>query len=145
MKNLLYILPIIIILSGRCKADKKKEIIVEKVDNEVYSGTDDSDLIKIPATYPGGISEFYNFLSKNIKYPKTAFDNNKEETVRLAFTITRNGSIANIKILDTVGFGIDREAIRVLKISKKWKPAIDITGKSTETRLAIPIKFTLSN
>ena len=62
---------IALIIFVACKADEKREAFVEKVDNEIYCGIDDSDLIKTPALYVGGMDKFYQFLRKNIKYPIT--------------------------------------------------------------------------
>ncbi len=128
-----------------CKADEKKETSVELVNDEIYSGVNDSDLIKNPALYIGGMNKFYQFLEENIKYPIDAIETNIQGNVRLSFNIGKDGSLSNIKVLDSLGFGLDEEAIRVLKLSKKWKPAVNITGEKIATTLAIPIKFSLTD
>lgn len=143
MKNIFYLL-IALIIFVSCKADEKKETSVEIVNDEIYSGVNDRDLIKTPALYIGGMDKFYQFLGDNIKYPIDAIENDIQGNVRLSFNIGKDGSLSNIKVLDTLGFGLDEEAIRVLKLSKKWKPAVSITGEKIATTLAIPIKFSLT-
>lgn len=45
-------------------------------------------------------------------------------TVELQFVVDREGKVSDIKALNKVGYGMEDEAIRVLKRSKKWRPAI---------------------
>lgn len=111
-----------------------EEVPVESVYNFVSMET--------PPTYPGGIEKFYDFLGQNIKYPKEAADNNVQGNVFISFVVEKDGSLSDIKIERKLGYGTDEEAIRVLKLSKRWNPG-QIEQKPVRTKYNIPIKFTL--
>lgn len=97
--------------------------------------------LTVQPEFPGGITELNNFIYNNFKYPKTS----KEYYVKIqiSFVIEINGSISNIKVLNNTGFGLDKEAVRVLKLqTTKWKPG-EVNGKPVRTAFFIPI--TISN
>lgn len=96
-----------------------------------------------PPTYPGGVAEFYKFLGKNIKYPTLAAEANLQGSVFVSFIVSQDGSIRDIKVDKKLGMGTDEEAIRVLKLSKKWNPGI-VDGKPVNVKYKMPIKFTLA-
>jgi TonB family protein len=95
-----------------------------------------------PPTYPGGLEKFYEFLGKNIKYPSEAVDNEIQGNVHVSFTVEKDGALTDIKVERKLGFGIDDEAIRVVKLAKKWYPGIQ-NGKPVRVKYNIPVKFSL--
>lgn len=97
--------------------------------------------VSAPPVFPGGIQKLNNFLDKKIKYPIAALDNDVQGTVMVNFIVEKDGSLSNLKTDRKLGFGLDEEAIRVLKMSK-WLPAIQ-DGKTVRVNYSIPIKFTL--
>lgn len=123
-----------IVISGTTIA--QKEITVE--DNTVY------DYVSVvPPTYPGGISKLYSFLGSTIKYPINASENNIQGTVYVAFTVEKDGSLTDIKAEGRkLGYGTEEEAIRVVKLSKKWNPGMQ-NGKPVRVKYNIPIRFTI--
>jgi TonB family protein len=98
--------------------------------------------IEQPPTYPGGIEQFYRFLGNNIKYPAAAVDNEIQGNVHVSFTVEKDGSLTDIKVERKLGFGIDEEALRVVKLAKKWNPGMQ-NGRSVRVRYNIPVKFSL--
>ena len=110
-------------------------------DNKVY----DHVSLKNPPTYPGGIQKFYDFFGTNLKYPKPAVENNIQGTLYITFVIEKDGSLTGIKLEGRpLGYGTEDEAIRVLKLSKKWNPGLQ-DGKLVRVKYNIPIKFKLPN
>jgi len=97
-----------------------------------------------PPTYPGGVAEFYKFLGKNIKYPTEAAEANLQGNVFVSFIVSQDGSIRDIKVDKKLGMGTDEEAIRVIKLSKKWNPGI-VDGKPVNVKYKMPIRFTLAS
>jgi protein TonB len=95
-----------------------------------------------PPAYPGGIEKFYRFLGDNIKYPPMAAENNIQGNVFVSFTVEKDGSLTDIKIDRKLGYGTDEEAVRVLKLSKRWNPGMQ-NGKPVRVKYNIPIKFSL--
>ncbi|RYE59037.1 MAG: TonB family protein, partial [Sphingobacteriales bacterium] len=129
-------LPKITISSSPVVAVQKEENVEE---NMVYSHVS----MVNPPSYPGGISKLYDFLGRTIRYPVTATENNIQGTVYLTFTVEKDGGLNDIKIEGRkLGYGIDDEAIRVVKMSKKWNPGMQ-DGRPVRVKYNIPIKFTM--
>lgn len=105
----------------------------EVVSNEpVNSGI----LDKLPE-FPGGINKFYTYVGNNFTKP----DLDAERTLRVyvSFVIERDGTMTDIVVKNDPGFGMGKEAIRVLKSLKtKWTPGI-LDGKAVRTAYNLPI------
>ena len=71
-----------------------------------------------------------------------AIEFNEQGKVYLSFVIELDGSINEVEVLRGVSTLIDREAVRVIKKSPKWKPGI-LNGKPVRTRVNMPINFVL--
>lgn len=128
--------PISLLITGMAPKEQPEEV---KIENEsVYSFV----TLENPPTYPGGVSKFYEFLGKNIKYPAMAIENDIQGNVFVSFTVEKDGSLSNIKVDRRLGFGTDEEAIRVLKLSRAWNPGTQ-NGKPVRVKYNIPIKFAL--
>ncbi|WP_338792438.1 energy transducer TonB [Bernardetia sp. MNP-M8] len=89
-----------------------------------------------------GIQSFYDYISKNIKYPIRAREKNIEGKVMVSFVVDKNGEITDVKAKNDIGGGCKEEAERIIRNSSKWNPAKQ-RGKSVKTRLTIPIVFKL--
>lgn len=96
--------------------------------------------IDTPPSYPGGMANFYKLIATNLKYPETAQKYNIEGKVFLSFVIEKDGTLSDAKIERSLGFGTDEEALRVIKLSEKWKPGIQ-KGNPVRVRYNIPIQF----
>jgi TonB family protein len=112
----------------------EKEIQIESQSNNYTS-------MISPPMFAGGMDNLNNFLQKAIKFPEDAVESGIQGTVKLNFIIEKDGSLSNIKTERKLGFGIDEEAIRVLKLTKKWYPAMQ-NGKAVKVAYSIPIRFT---
>ncbi|CAM4020576.1 energy transducer TonB [Flavobacterium antarcticum] len=88
-------------------------------------------------TFPGGMTKFYNYVAQNFKTPETELANSIK--VYVSFVIEKDGTMTDIQVLRNPGFGLDKEAIRVLKSLKtKWTPGI-LNGKPVRTAYNLPI------
>lgn len=93
-------------------------------------------LDKQPA-FPGGINKFYSYVAQNFRAPETQLSNTIK--VYVSFVIEKDGTMTDIKVLRNPGFGLDLEALRVLKSLKtKWTPGI-LNGKPVRTAYNLPI------
>lgn len=99
--------------------------------------------LETPPTYPGGIAEFYKFLGATIKYPEEAAKQQIQGHVFVSFVVEKDGSISDIKVDRKLGFGTDEEAVRVLKLSRKWNPGLHLE-KPVRVKYNLPIKFALN-
>ncbi|AMR31144.1 energy transducer TonB [Mucilaginibacter sp. PAMC 26640] len=112
--------------------------VVEENPNQIFTAVE-----KQP-TFPGGEGGFGKYLSKNLRYPAIARENNVQGRVVLTFVVERDGSLTDIKVLRPLGSGTDEEAIRVLKSSPKWSPGIQ-NGRPVRVQYSIPINFALAS
>ncbi len=94
--------------------------------------------------FPGGLTEFYNFLSKTIRYPNESRKKGIQGRVIIKFIVEKDGELTNFKIARGVEKEIDQEALRALKLSPKWKSGIQ-NGKPVRVAYAVPIAFTLED
>lgn len=93
--------------------------------------------------FPGGTPAFSKFLSTNIRYPKEAHDKGITGRVIATFVVETDGSLSDIHITRGIGSGCDEEAVRVLKLSPKWKHGTQ-NGRAVRVQYAVPIQFTLT-
>ncbi|MCF8452531.1 MAG: TonB family protein [Pedobacter sp.] len=94
--------------------------------------------------FPGGMKGWGEYLQSALKYPEEAKKNKITGRVILSFTVLKNGSITDIKVLRGIGAGADEEAIRVVKESPKWKPGI-LKGEPVNVAYTMPIFFQLAS
>ena len=90
--------------------------------------------------FPGGMTEFMKWLTKNLKYPESARRQNMQGTVVISFIVNTDGSTSEIKVVRPRHPDLDREAVRVVRMMPKWKPGED-HGKVCRTMISIPIVF----
>lgn len=72
------------------------------------------------------IGDWVKFLTRNLD-PETPIRNNApvgRYTVVVQFVVDKEGNVSDIKALTNHGYGLEAEAVRVLKKAPKWKPAI---------------------
>ncbi|RZJ52697.1 MAG: energy transducer TonB [Flavobacterium sp.] len=94
------------------------------------------ELDKMPE-FPGGMSRFYTYVGNNFARPE--LDAERTLRVYVSFVIEKDGSITDIIVKNDPGFGMGKEAIRVLKSLKtKWTPGM-IDGKAVRTAYNLPI------
>jgi len=93
--------------------------------------------------FKGGMTAFYGYLSRQIRYPKAARDARIQGKVFLTFVIDRDGALSNMRVVDGIGGGCDEESLRGLSLSPKWLPC-KLYGVQVRVRYTMPISFTLS-
>ena len=92
--------------------------------------------------YPGGPAECMKFLSKNIRYPKTAWKNKVQGRVIVQFWVETDGSISDVKVVKGVSWDLNDEAIRVVKSMPNFKPGT-VGGEPARIQFNLPIIFRL--
>lgn len=94
--------------------------------------------------FPGGTTALFDFINKNVKYPKSARDKGIEGRVFVQFVVEKDGSLSSFTVLRGVSDELDAEAIRVLKAMPKWKPGMN-DGKPVRVQFTMPFNFKLSD
>lgn len=98
--------------------------------------------VEVEAGFPGGDGAWRNYLQKNLNTEVPA-DNGAGEgtyTVIVKFVVSRDGSLSDISCESDPGYGICQEAIRVIKKTKNWTPAIQ-NGRNVNAYRRQPITF----
>lgn len=99
---------------------------------------------EIQAEYPGGISAWFHYLSKNLAYPQEALDHNRVQ-----------GAVVTRFIVDSAGYShhfisisgpeeLRGEVMRIIKSVEIWVPATN-GGKNVNSWKDQEIRFRLAN
>ena len=109
----------------------------EGTNTSKINGTHISAVLDKQPAFPGGINKFYNYVAQNFRTPESQLSNTIK--VYVSFVIEEDGTMTDIQVLRNPGFGLDKEAIRVLKnLKTKWTPGI-LNGKPVRTSYNLPI------
>ena len=97
------------------------------------------------AEFPGGPDAWFKFLDKNLNAQVPVAYNAPpgSYTVTLSFIIDETGQVSNIQVVNDPGYSAAEEALRVLKKSPAWIPAIR-NGKKVKYRQKQNIIFNIS-
>lgn len=93
-----------------------------------------------PPKFAGDEYVFNDFISKNAKYPKRAFNEKIEGNVIVEVNISQTGSIEILKVIGYLGGGCEREAARIVNLMPCWQPAMQ-NGVAVKCKMLIPVRF----
>jgi protein TonB len=116
--------------------DDKKGIVEGKKDPESDGPLVD---VQIPSKFNGN---WENFLKRHLN-ADVPVDNDApggSYQVVIQFVVDKEGNISDIKALTSHGYGMEEEAMRVLRKSPKWEPAIQ-QGYKVKAYHRQPIRF----
>ncbi len=119
--------------------DYVEEVKEETVEEEAIP----FQLVEEKPSFQGGdANTFSKWVQSKLVYPEIAKENGVQGRVTLQFTVEKDGSVTNVKVLRGVDSSLDKEAVRVVQSSPKWKPGKqrDRTVKVTYT---FPVMFQL--
>ena len=89
-----------------------------------------------PSFNGGDANEFSKCVNSRLVYPEIAKENGVQGRVTLQFTVNADGSVSNVKVLRGVDSSLDKEAVRVVSSSPKWKP-----GKQRDRAVKVTYTF----
>lgn len=64
----------------------------------------------------GGKKTFSAFLAENLVYPEEALRHRIEGNVHIAYEVDDNGVVTSARVLKGLGFGLDEEALRLIRL-----------------------------
>jgi antitoxin component YwqK of YwqJK toxin-antitoxin module len=85
-----------------------------------------------------GIEHFYQYIGKNFNVTRESEKNNIYGKLISTFIVEKDGTIVDIKIIKSLGFGLDEELIRVLSECPAWTPG-EQRGIKVRVLYSIPI------
>lgn len=98
--------------------------------------------VEVESEFPGKAKAWSRFLNNNLNYPKRAMDLLLQGTATIHFQIDTEGALCDPFIFHSVEFSIDEEALRIIRKSPKWTPAVK-NGKKVRSWKIQPIMFRL--
>ncbi len=136
------------------ESDNKEQVVQAPVEDkgtgvvEVPKVDDDEGKIftkvEVEAGFPGGDRAWRSYLEKNLN-TEVPGENGAPEgnlTVIVKFVVSKDGSLSDISCESDPGYGICQEAIRVIKRTKNWTPAIQ-NGRNVNAYRRQPITFSV--
>lgn len=102
------------------------------------------DFAEIMPEYQGGMSAMMKFLRKNLHYPSSARMMGIEGSVFVRFVVDSQGEVIDVEVIKGVQGSLDKEAMRVIAMMKKWKPGRQ-HNVPVNMRMILPIKFKLES
>jgi protein TonB len=99
------------------------------------------ETVEIEASFPGGVQAWARFLNKNFRYPDEAMSQGLGGTVVVQFVVDVDGNVSNVEVVSgPEDGGLREEAVRVIKKSGKWVPALQ-NGRSVKAYRRQPVVF----
>lgn len=98
--------------------------------------------VEIEAEYPGGTAAWAKYLRNNLD-ANTPIDNGASEgtyTVVVRFIVSKDGSISDVVAETKHGYGMEAEAMKIIKKGPKWTPAQQ-NGRMVNAYRRQPITF----
>jgi TonB family protein len=95
-----------------------------------------------PPVFRGGEKAMYKFINSKLVYPQSARESLVSGKVIVRFAIDALGSVGDVSVVNGINKELDAEAIRVIKLLPKWKPAT-LEGKPVKVGYTIPVTFKL--
>ena len=117
------------------------------------------DLLKVvgtQASFPDGDDTFYQWLEQHVVYPAECMEAGTQGRVIVSFIVERDGTLSNIKALQSPDERLSQEAVRVVQAMPKWNPgkneivhmpkwadSAKCADGFIRTRIDLPISFRL--
>ncbi|MDD4919527.1 MAG: energy transducer TonB [Bacteroidales bacterium] len=95
-----------------------------------------------PTFLGGDENTFTKWVFERIVYPEVAKENGVQGRVTLTFIVDSDGYVKNVMVLRGVDPSIDKEAVRVVSSSPRWKPGRQ-RDKNVRVRYNFPLNFQL--
>ncbi len=95
-----------------------------------------------PSFMGGDANQFSKWVNERLVYPEIAKENGVSGRVTLQFTVEADGTVTNVKVLRGVDSSLDKEAVRVVSSSPKWKPGKQ-RDRAVKVSYTFPVVFQL--
>lgn len=121
-----------------------KTVLAEEFDNsgekETYSQVETDQR----ATYMKGDERKFmdDWVYHYLRYPQEAIELGIQGRVVVDFVVEKDGTVTEAQVTKSVHHLLDAEALRVIMVSPKWKPAT-INGKPVRVKISVPVEFKL--
>lgn len=94
---------------------------------------------QMPA-FTGGEAGFQQFMRDKAQYPEKALAQGISGKVHVWFVVDDKGRIRDAQVIKGLGYGLDEEALRLVRIMPWWTPGT-IRGKAVWVSYTMPVTF----
>lgn len=95
---------------------------------------------EVQAKFPGGEAALLQFISRNLKYPEIAQEQELQGTVVLRFKVNVDGLVSDIKIEKSLSRECDQAAAAVVRKLPRFIPAKE-NGRPVAVWFRLPLRF----
>jgi protein TonB len=92
---------------------------------------------EIEATFKGGDKAWKKYM-ESMKLPDRAINLGVKGTVRVLFVVQADGLVADVRLLSSIEYSFDDEAMRLIRNSPRWEPAVQ-DGKNVKAYRIQPV------
>jgi periplasmic protein TonB len=114
--------------------DGPKQVEVVEEDNNLYNSAG----VEVKPEFPGGMDKFFKYVAQNFEVPEE--DGFPGGRLIVSFTVEKDGSLTDIKVLRDIGYGTKASAEKVLRKCPRWTPAVQ-NGKNVRCSYQLPINI----
>ncbi len=144
-----------VISNKTVESENKEQIVQAPVEDkgtqvtELPKTNDDENTIftkvEVEAKFPGGEAAWRRYLQNNLNANAPAENEAPpgSYTVVVKFIVSRDGSISDVGAETKHGYGMEEEAVKIIKKGPKWTPAIQ-NGRNVNAYQRQPITFVVS-
>ena len=90
--------------------------------------------------FPGGMEALNTYIRNNIRYPQEAQKAGIQGRVIIQFIVSKDGSITDAEVVESVDPQLDAEGLRLIKNMPRWKPGMR-KGQAIRVKQTLPIRF----
>lgn len=90
--------------------------------------------------FPGGEAAYRAYVRQNAHFPEEAQNKKASGTVYVGFVVDEQGRIVDAEVVKGVGFGLDQEALRLIRLMPWWTPGT-MAGKPVRVSRTLGIPF----
>jgi len=112
-----------------------------ETDSVILKGSVSKEELHSYLARPLSGSKLTTLLKGNIKYPEAASENGIKGKVQVLFTVDKNGSVSDIKVIETPHEELSGEVEKALK-QVRFEPVIQ-NGMPLQYKLILPVRFEL--
>jgi len=124
--------------SGNAQPEEEK--VLPPIKEDESKQVNKTNLGYQPASPANGYEHLYEYFNSELQYPEVAVLDAMEGTLEVQFSVTAQGEIQDIQLMNTLGEAIDAQAIKILKNMPAWQPAT-LNGRPIKSKLSIPLSF----
>ncbi len=112
---------------------------IEEKDNFLFC----DQIIHENPRFPEGQDSLMSFIYKNYQFPNKDLNDSGILVTVVGVFIDKNGDPYDVKIVRPVHEYLDQEALRLIKLIKKWVPALNHNGEAVKSLYYIPVRVHL--